>query len=163
MTNYFKQNFYLGCVNYMPDKGTKNADTGTHGILENHHYGICDIREFPRENLKLIRIRNPWGTDGGWNGPFCDDSEEWDKHRQLREELKLVFKSKKSDGTWWMSFSDWYGNFNKLYVCKIFPETWECYSIESKWLGQKTNGGVCPPRLTYEDYTKSKDPMPEYL
>jgi hypothetical protein len=21
-------------------------DTGTHGILENHHYGICDIREF---------------------------------------------------------------------------------------------------------------------
>jgi len=58
----------------------KNADTGTHGILENHHYGICDIREFPKENLKLIRIRNPWGTDGGWNGPFCDDSEEWDKY-----------------------------------------------------------------------------------
>jgi hypothetical protein len=40
----------------------------------------------------LIRIRNPWGTEGGWNGPFSDDSEEWDKHRNLRTELNLVFK-----------------------------------------------------------------------
>jgi len=96
-----------------------------------------------------VRIRNPWGTDGGWNGAFCDDSEEWDKHRNLREELKLVFKSKKSDGTWWMSFGDWCLQFNKFFVCKYFPESWECYTIESKWEG-KTNGGVCPPKKLVE-------------
>lgn len=42
----FNQKFHLGCVNYIDGKSTKNADTGTHGILENHYYGIIDIREF---------------------------------------------------------------------------------------------------------------------
>ncbi len=55
-------NFIISERKYFLIKGTKNADTGPHGILENHHYGILDIREFPREDLKLIRIRNPWGA-----------------------------------------------------------------------------------------------------
>jgi len=69
-------------------KSTKNADTGPHGILHNNYYGILDVREFPKENLKLLHIRNPWGPDGGWSGPFSDDSEEWDKYRNIRDELK---------------------------------------------------------------------------
>ena len=130
----FHSRFHLGCVNYVESKGTKNADTGTHGILENHYYGIIEIREFQKEKLRLVRIRNVWGPEGGWNGAFCDDSEEWDKHRNLREELKLVFKtSKKSDGTWWMSYNDWYTHFNKFFIGKVFPENWEMYSIPSKW------------------------------
>jgi calpain len=58
----------------------------------------------------------------------------------LREELKLVYKNKKSDGTWWMQFSDWFVQYSHLYVGKVFPETWESYSIESIWQG-KTAGG----------------------
>lgn len=65
-----------------------------------------------------------WGSDGGWNGPFCDDSEEWDKHRSLRTELNLAFKNKKSEGTWWMSYNDWFVHFNNLYICKVFPDSW---------------------------------------
>lgn len=150
LMNSFHLKFHLGCVNFVEGKGTKNADTGTHGILENHYYGIIDIREFQKEKLRLIRIRNVWGPEGGWNGAFCDDSEEWDKHRNLREELKLVFKSKKSDGTWWMAYNDWYTHFNRFFVCKVFPEAWEIYSIPSKWQG-KTAGGVCPPRMVYQE------------
>ena len=89
----------------------------------------------------MIRIRNPWGPDGCWNGPFSDDSDEWDKHRNLRDELRLVFKSKKSDGTWWMAFNDWCVHFNKLFVCKVFPENWQVYSIESRWQGKTAGGG----------------------
>ena len=65
-------------------------DTGPHGILHNNYYGILDVREFPKENLKLLHIRNPWGPDGGWSGPFSDDSEEWDKYRNIRDELKYI-------------------------------------------------------------------------
>jgi hypothetical protein len=98
-----------------------------------------------------VRIRNVWGPEGGWNGAFCDDSEEWDKHRNLREELKLVFKtSKKSDGTWWMSYNDWYLHFNRFFIGKVFPDNWESYSIPSKWSG-KTAGGSCPPRMMYTE------------
>lgn len=158
MMNHFHQKFYLGCINVVEGKSTKNPDASTRGIFENYYYGILDIREFPKENLKLIRIRNPWGPDGCWNGPFSDDSDEWDKHRNLRDELRLVFKSKKSDGTWWMSFNDWCVFFNKLYVCKVFPETWQTYSIESRWQG-KTAGGICPKRMEYE----GNESKPEHL
>lgn len=158
MMSYFHQKFYLGCINVVEGKSTKNPDASSRGIFENYYYGILDIREFPKENLKLIRIRNPWGPDGCWNGPFSDDSDEWDKHRNLRDELRLVFKSKKSDGTWWMSFNDWCVHFNKLYINKVFPETWQTYSIESRWQG-KTAGGVCPKRMEYE----GSESMPEHL
>jgi len=33
-------------------------------------------------------------------------------------------------------------------VCKVFPESWENYSIESKW-HEKTNGGIF-----YESFLK---------
>lgn len=46
--------FQLGCINHISGKSTKNADTGPHGILFNNYYGILDVREFPKENLKLI-------------------------------------------------------------------------------------------------------------
>ena len=46
------------------------------------------MREFPKEGLKLLQIRNPWGPDGGCSGPFSDDSEEGDKYRNIRDELK---------------------------------------------------------------------------
>ncbi|CAD8158986.1 unnamed protein product [Paramecium octaurelia] len=150
-----KLQFFMGCMNHNETKGTKNADTGTHGILENHHYGIVDVREFPKEKLRLMRIRNVWGPEGGWNGAFSDDSEEWDKHRNLREELKLVFKSKKSDGTWWMSYQDWHQHFNKFYICKVFPESWQQYAIQGNWFG-KTLGGVCPLKMPSEG-------LPEYI
>jgi hypothetical protein len=51
-----------------------------------------------------VRIRNPWGQDAGWNGPFSEDSEEWDKYRSLKGEIRFSSKNKKQDGTWWMNF-----------------------------------------------------------
>lgn len=29
------------------------------------------MRDFPKDNLKLIRLRNPWGNEGVWTGAFC--------------------------------------------------------------------------------------------
>lgn len=129
----FSQKFYIGCINQDPKKSAKVADQGPQGILENHYYSIMDLREFPKENLKLVRIRNPWGSDGVWNGAFCEDSDDWDKHRSLKEQLKNTYKTKKSDGAWWMSFADWCQQFNKVYICKVFPENWENYCIQGKW------------------------------
>lgn len=54
--------------------------------------------------------------------------------------MKNAPKTKKSDGSWWMSFTDFLIQFEKVAVNKIFPESWEVYSIESQWTA-KTNGG----------------------
>lgn len=29
------------------------------------------MRDYPKDNLKLVRVRNPWGNEGVWTGPFC--------------------------------------------------------------------------------------------
>jgi hypothetical protein len=54
--------------------------------------------------------------------------------------VKNALKTKKSDGSWWMSFTDFLIQFEKVAVNKVFPESWEVYSIESQWTA-KTNGG----------------------
>jgi len=94
--------------------------------------------------LKLIRIKSPWGPDQQWIGDFSDDSEEWDKHKNLKEMLdqqsQVNDKGKKLEGRWWMSFEQWHEYYNNLYLVKVFPESWEQYSIDSFWEG-KTFGG----------------------
>lgn len=54
--------------------------------------------------------------------------------------MKNAIKTKKSDGSWWMSFTDFVAQFEKVAISKVFPESWEIYSIESQWTA-KTNGG----------------------
>lgn len=48
-----------------------------------------------------------------------------------------------------MRFEDWKTVFNRLYVCKIFPETWSQYSVTGEWKGN-TNGGPLPPEQLQE-------------
>eukprot|EP00358_Blepharisma_japonicum_P003985 CAMPEP_0202954634 /NCGR_PEP_ID=MMETSP1395-20130829/50989_1 /ASSEMBLY_ACC=CAM_ASM_000871 /TAXON_ID=5961 /ORGANISM="Blepharisma japonicum, Strain Stock R1072" /LENGTH=283 /DNA_ID=CAMNT_0049670317 /DNA_START=1094 /DNA_END=1945 /DNA_ORIENTATION=- len=106
-----------------------------------------DVRDIPKpQPLKLIRIRNPWG-EGEWKGTFADEDEEWDKHRGLKDELNYEFGK---DGTWWMAYDDWKKHFNRLYVCRMFPEKWQKYSIDGKWEG-KTAGGPPPIQIDRDE------------
>lgn len=56
-----------------------------------------------------------------------------------------------------MSFPDWCQQYNYVYISKIFPENWQSYSIEGRWMG-KTNGGYCPPS---NDIEKEESPQLE--
>jgi hypothetical protein len=44
--------------------------------------------------------------------------------------LKNAQKTKKIDGSWWMSFTDFVQQFQEVAISKVFPETWDMYSIE---------------------------------
>jgi calpain-15 len=69
------------------------------GLIGNHSYGILDVRETLNEfeeEIKLIRLRNPWG-DFEWNGDWSDDSDLWTP--KLKKELG---QSNGNDGTFWM-------------------------------------------------------------
>jgi hypothetical protein len=120
---------------------------GQTGILYNHAYGIMDIRDV--DGLCLIRIRNPWGH-GEWTGKFADEDEAWDDHKGLKEKLNYVFNN---DGTWWMKFEDWCVNYNKMYICKIFPSTWSQFSIMGEWKGT-TSGGPYPAMVDRDEESK---------
>lgn len=112
------------------------------------------MRDYPKDNLKLIRLRNPWGNEGVWTGPFCEEADDWEKYKAVKEDVKNAPRTKKSDGSWWMSFSDFLAQFDKVAVNKTFSENWEVYSIESQWT-TKTNGGRCP--ITLDKGTETKE------
>jgi len=42
-----------------------------------------------------------------------------------------------------MDYKDWKQNYNKVYICKIFPATWAQFSIHGQWKGI-THGGSYP-------------------
>ncbi len=127
----FQTGYVLGCA--MNDKNSK-VEMSPEGIVLNHAYGILSVREI--QGLKLIRLRNPWGK-GEWRGSFSDDDDNWDNYKGLREALGQELKD---DGMFWMEFKDWYINYNRLYIAKIFPASWQQYSVPCTWKG-KTNGG----------------------
>lgn len=89
------------------------------------------MRDFPKDNLKLIRLRNTWGSEGVWTGPFCQEADDWEKYKAVKEDVKNVVKTKKADGSWWMNLTDFLMQFDKVLINKVFPENWEFYSIES--------------------------------
>jgi hypothetical protein len=73
-------------------------------------------RERKKETVRLVRIRNPWGTKE-WKGDWSAKSMQW-THR-LRQRLPDSWKQ--GDGTFFMSFQDMLQSFHHMDVCKTQP------------------------------------------
>jgi hypothetical protein len=56
-----------------------------------------------------------------------------------------------------MKYEDFCANFNKVYLCKIFPATWSQFSVNGEWAGN-TAGGPYP--LDIENNEENKDSGP---
>ena len=155
MKKYHKLGYLIGCAQSVKgDDGKQEDGAGPNGISYNHAYGILRMEDVTvQDKLQLLYIRNPWGTgQGEWTGKFCDEDESWDDFRGLKDILGYSFKN---DGNWWMAYSDWKIHYNKVYVCKIFPQNWSQFSIAGEWKGV-THGGPYPAALA--DHTEeSKD------
>jgi len=118
---YHQLGYLIGCAATKKDEDGKQEEQASHtGLLYNHAYGIMDVQDVQQHGLNLVRVRNPWGS-GEWTGKFSDEDEAWDDHKGLKDKLNYQFSE---DGTFWMEFNDWFANFTKIYVCKIFPATW---------------------------------------
>ncbi|KFD48822.1 hypothetical protein M513_10306, partial [Trichuris suis] len=93
------------------------------GLVKGHAYSITGAKQVETldgERVPLLRIRNPWGSEQEWNGPWSDGSREWrNVSDSAKEEIELQFKH---DGEFWMSFSDFMRNFEKLEICNLGPE-----------------------------------------
>jgi calpain len=52
--------------------------------------------------IPLIRIRNPWGNETEWNGPWSDGSAEW--RYVPDEEKEAIGLNFETDGEFFMSY-----------------------------------------------------------
>jgi hypothetical protein len=68
-------------VGIIPEDPTIDLQAAA-GLVENHCYGVLDVREVG--DHRLIKLRNPWGTTE-WNGDWSDHSPLWTP--ELKEAL----------------------------------------------------------------------------
>ena len=52
-----------------------------------------------------------------------------------------------------MSWEDWKNHFNRVYVCKLFPQSWNQFSVAGKWEGN-TAGGPYPVQADRDEESK---------
>eukprot|EP00742_Colponemidia_sp_Colp-10_P014619 GILJ01016625.1.p1 GENE.GILJ01016625.1~~GILJ01016625.1.p1 ORF type:complete len:619 (+),score=97.60 GILJ01016625.1:20-1876(+) len=105
------------------------------GLALGHAYTLIDVRTFPKHNIRLCKIRNPWGNGTEWTGTWSDESELWARY----PDVKAVCKPKvEADGTFWMDFEDVKQYFDGGGVC-YSRENWHDYRIKGAFAGKATN------------------------
>lgn len=85
------------------------------GLRPRHAYSVMDVRD-EGNNLRLIKLRNPWGHFS-WTGDWSDDSCLW------TPELRSMLMPQGSDGgIFWMCFTDVIEYFDCIDICKVRPD-----------------------------------------
>lgn len=140
----------MGCsIDAAPESMEAQLDNG---LIIGHAYSITDVRlvnvETPRVSgqIPMVRVRNPWGDSHEWKGAWSDESEEWSMvPEDEKETLGLTYSH---DGEFWMSFSDFTQEYQRLEVCYLGPDTPSAadfgQDVEddiTKWEGTLHEGG----------------------
>lgn len=128
---YSTKEHLMGCAR--STSGKREQDTGR-GILQGHAYGILEVREY--KGAKLIRCRNPWGQTE-WTGPWSDkDTAKW-----TPETLKDLKYTLGDDGTFWIEYSEFVREYNKIYLCRLIDDKqYKKFVFRSQWKGQTAGG-----------------------
>jgi hypothetical protein len=133
---YASGEYLMGCAR--STSGTREQDTGR-GILQGHAYGILEVREY--KGTKLIRCRNPWGQ-AEWTGPWSDsDAAKWTP--QVLKDLNYQLGD---DGAFWIEFSEFTKEYNKIYQCRLLDErVYHTYAWRGEWAGASAGGCMNNP------------------
>lgn len=93
-------------------EGLDGTNSEEMGLVPGHAYTIISAHDITSRNLKLLKIRNPWGQFE-WKGDYSDRSRLWDY------ELKnLIHYKNVDDGTFYMTFKDFLNFFPYSFICK---------------------------------------------
>ncbi|XP_075165551.1 calpain A isoform X3 [Haematobia irritans] len=150
-----ERNSMMGC-SLEADPNVLEAET-PEGLIRGHAYSITkvcmiDIITPNRQGkLPMVRLRNPWGNEAEWNGPWSDSSPEWRYiPDEQKHEIGLNFDR---DGEFWMSFQDFLKYFERVEICNLSPDSltesqqndgkrkWEMSMFEGEWTVGVTAGG----------------------
>ncbi|KAM9241018.1 calpain-13-like [Leptosomus discolor] len=118
------------------------------GIVQGHAYTVTGSVKIRYKNgwKHIIRIWNPWGH-GEWQGPWSDNSPQWD---HVEPKCRESLLRNKDDGEFWMSCKNFQEQFSWLYICNSTPTfldfgdqqctTWSVDSHINLWSPVLTRG-----------------------
>lgn len=107
-------------------------------------YSVILCREIGGHEMVLLH--NPWRDPNyRWTGVWSDVSNEWDLYPELLVEVEsdpnIPWKHSQPNGYFWMSFRSLVKNFNRMYVCKLFPsERYHFYCANGRAEGETAGG-----------------------
>eukprot|EP00913_Durusdinium_trenchii_P034739 g32497.t1 len=134
----------LSCRIYAHDKSVEAKLPN--GLVCNHAYALLQVLEETLDNgdpVKLVQCRNPWGT-GEWKGDWADFAPEltgrWQENPRLQQRLEV---GRKNNGSFFMSFEEFSGSFNRIYVCPCGDRP-----IEAEELAEEAEGEEHPGFLS---------------
>ncbi|XP_069464766.1 calpain-13-like [Ambystoma mexicanum] len=102
------------------------------GLILSHAYTVTGTAEVHHEKkglVHLIRMWNPWGQHE-WNGPWSDNSREWDKVK-LDEQKQL--HQNKDNGEFWMPWGYFTEQFSNFYICNHVPDFLDFEKKQTPW------------------------------
>ena len=124
-----KENNYVMCA------GSKHFSLwDNNGLISNHAYTLMNLYELREENLKLVKLRNPWG-EKEFIGDWSDKSPKWTD--QIKK--KVEFDEAKDDGIFYMSYDD----FIKYYDIVEILKAKEGYGTVASCKVKKTEAHKC--------------------
>lgn len=124
--------FLMGAGTVMPNANDRELMDS--GLVFGAAYVIYDVVAI--SGYKLIKMRNPPGDHGEWQGDWGDSSPLWTK--RLKNRLGW---SEEDDGCFWMSFDDFCQAFRSVYLCRWFdPEKWHKEVVTGYWKGPLASG-----------------------
>ncbi|KAF2206309.1 hypothetical protein CERZMDRAFT_72258 [Cercospora zeae-maydis SCOH1-5] len=104
--------------------GGGSKPTGTKGFIGGHAYAVLDKYEDPDSDLKLLKLRNPWG-ETEWDGDWSDGSKLWTA--AMMTKLNHTFGD---DGIFWISYKDFLKHFPSINRVRLFDDTW---TVSQQW------------------------------
>ncbi|TGZ62116.1 hypothetical protein CRM22_007626 [Opisthorchis felineus] len=123
------------------------------GLIMGHAYSVTSVKMIDTHTARqvtLVRVRNPWGDEAEWKGAWSDKSPEWNQiPAETRQLVGLTFED---DGEFWMSYTDFISNFEKLEICHLGPQSlggagelpgrkWEMCVEHGSWVPRVSAGG----------------------
>ncbi|XP_056266886.1 calpain-2 catalytic subunit-like [Pseudoliparis swirei] len=133
----------LGCSIDITSAADSEAVT-RQKLVKGHAYSLTGAVEvnYRGRMEKLVRIRNPWGQVE-WTGAWSDGSSEWSSVQGDCPHANA------EDGEFWMSFSEFSRNYNRVEVCTLTPDTidddsvkhWSVSKFDGTWRRGSTAGG----------------------
>mmetsp|Transcript_43530 Transcript_43530/g.100199 ORF Transcript_43530/g.100199 Transcript_43530/m.100199 type:complete len:839 (-) Transcript_43530:106-2622(-) len=101
-------------------EGISDEDYRGMGLSPSHCYSIVKIATAQQGTLRLLKLRNPWGTGRKWVGKYSDsDTENWSA--ELKAEVGA--EDLGAEGIFWMSLEDIRKYFASITICP-FRDGW---------------------------------------
>merc|ERR1719265_170081 len=100
------------------------------GLVAGHAFSLLAVTMAKLADggeVRLVRLRNPWGDDHEWNGAWSDKCKLWEEHPEVDDHVERLLghprDPEEDDGIFWMSWEDFGSIFTRIETCQAAFKT----------------------------------------